>query len=241
MRPLLLVLSLLLISSSAQATAGDARASFALGKARLEQGDEVGAREAFLLSTKAAPTWLLPWLELGELAVRRREGIGEARQALAALEASGARNPRYHRILGDLAELAGEDEAAVAAWGASLARLPEQDDVRLRMASALERLERHEEAAQAYARLLARNPADLIVRARHAHALEAAGAYEAAREELETLVKLQPGKEIPLRRLARFLERRGEVERARRIHAEADRVGQRPPPRKMRPLPPSIR
>lgn len=231
----------LLFASLAQASVDDPRALFELGKARLEAGDEVGAREAFLRSSEEAPTWLLPWLELGELAVRRREGVEEAREALLALQESAGRNPRYFRILGDLLELLGEDEGAVEAWQVSLTRFPEQDEVRLRMAAALERLGRPEEAASAYSRLLYRNPSDLVVRARHAHALEASGAYDEAREELETLVKLQPGKEIPLRRLARFFERRGELEAARRLHAEADRVGQRGAPRKMRPLPPSRR
>lgn len=241
MRPLLTFLLVLLSTQAAQASPQEARAAFHRGKARLEAGDESGARAAFVRACEEAPTWLLPWLELGELAARRREELGATREALLRLEGAGAKNPRYHRILGDLAERLGEDEAAAAAWGASLARLPSQDEVRLGRASALERLGRHAEAAGEYARLLARNPRDLVVRARHAHALEAAGEPLAAREELETLIKLQPGQEIPLRRLARFFERQGELAAARRLHAEADRVGRRGPPRKMRPLPPSRR
>lgn len=233
-------LLILLFASTAQGSAQDARAHFDRGKARLADGDQAGAREAFLLSVEAAPTWLLPWLELGELAVARREGVEEAREALRALGPPGS-NPRYHRILGDLAELAGDDEAAVGAWRNSLAVLAWQDEVRLHMAAALERLGRPAEAAEEYAHLVERHPGDLVVLARLAHALEAAGAYESAREALETLVRYQPGQEIPLRRLARFLERRGELEAARRAHAEADRVGRKGAPRKMRPLPPSRR
>lgn len=236
--PRIVSLLLLVLASTAHASVQEARTHFTQGKELLEAGDQAGAREAFLRAVEEAPTWHLPWLELGELAIERREGVAEVRTALLEVAVPGG-NPRYHRILGDLAELDGDDAAAVDAWEASLARHGSQDDVRLRRAAALERLGRAEEAVEAYAILVARNPADLVVRARHAHALEAAGEYEAAREALETLVRFQPGQEIPLRRLARFLERRGEVEAARRAHAEADRLGQRGPPRKMRPLPPS--
>lgn len=232
----------LVLLAAPPARAEDPRVSFARGKALLAEGEENAARSAFLRAAEAAPTWLLPQLELGELAVRRREGVAEARAALAALADGGVTNPRYHRVLGDLAELEGDDAAAVTAWRASLERLPEQVEVRLRMAAALERRGRHAEAAEAYAVALARNPSDLVVRARYASALEASGAWEEAREQLGILVRLQPGKEIPLRRLARFHERRGELDEARRLHQEADRAGRRgEPPRKMRPLPPSRR
>jgi len=236
---IVIVLALVLASA---ARAEDPRDSFARGKALLEQGDEVAARAAFLRAAEAAPTWLLPYLELGELAIRRRENVVEVRAEMRALADIGEGNPRYHRIQGDLAELEGDDAAAIEAWRTSLALLPEQTDVRLRMATALERLGRHEEAAEAYAAVLAADPGDLVVRARHAAALEAAGRWEEAREQLRTLVRLQPGKEIPLRRLARFCERRGELEEARRLHEEADRLARRgPPQRRMRPLPPSVR
>ncbi len=235
-----LVLMLLLLASRAHGSAQDARAHFDEGRARLAEGDQAGARAAFLRAVDASPTWILPWIELGELAVARREGVREAREGLLALDAPVG-NPRFFRVLGDLAELDGDDAAAVAAWRTSLEADGRQDELRLRRAAALERLGRPAEAAEEYARILASQPADRVVLARHAHALEAAGDFEAARAALEALVRLQPGKEIPLRRLARFLERRGAHEEARRVHAEADRAANKGPPRKMRPLPPSSR
>src|SRR5690606_647789 len=239
MRSIVILLAFVVASA---ARAEDPRAAFARGKALLEQGDETAARAAFLEAAEAAPTWLLPYIELGELAVRRREGVAEARAELRARAESGERNPRYHRLLGDLAELDGDDAAAVEAWRRSLGLLSEQVEVRLRMAAALERLGRHEEAADAYALVLAHDPGDVVVRARHAAALEAAGRWDEAREQLRTLVRLQPGQELPLRRLARFHERRGELQEARRRNEAADaRARRRPREPRMRPLPPSKR
>lgn len=240
MRPWLLLL-LCLWSTPAWAGVEAARSAFAAGRAALEAGEQGEALRHFEQAASHAPTWLLPSLELGQLAARRKEGVEEARARLLALEAAGAKNPRFHRILGDLAELLGDEAQAVDAWRRSLELLPNQEEVLRQRAGALERLGRFDEAVEVHGRLVALYPHDLVYRARLAHALEQAGKFDEARTQLRILVDRQPGKEAPLRRLARFHERRGEAREAARWHREADRAGQRPPERRMRPLPPSRR
>lgn len=234
-----LPLFLLLASLPAHGGVEEAREAHARGLAALEAGDEAGARRAFLQATEEAPTWILPALDLGDLAAKRKDGVGEARALLLRVGPYGKGNPRLHRLLGDLGEIEGNDAAAAAAWEESLRLLGDQERVRAARAAALERLGRHGEAAEEYGRLVADHPHDLVYRARFAHALEQAGAFAEARAQLRILVERQQGQEAPLRRLARFHERRGEVEEARRLHAQADRAGNRPPERKLRPLLPS--
>jgi tetratricopeptide (TPR) repeat protein len=231
---------LLLWCSPAWAGVDTARSAFAAGRAALEAGEQARALEAFQAAADHAPTWLLPALEIGELAAQRREGMEEARARLAALEPAGASNPRFHRVVGDLLELLGQERQAVDAWGRSLELLPDEEVLR-KKAGALERLGRHLEAVEAYGRLVALHPHDFVYRARLAHALEQAGKHEEAQAQLRILVDRQPGKEAPLRRLARFYERRGQQQEAARWHREADRAGGRQVERRMRPLPASRR
>lgn len=88
---------------------------------------------------------------LDEAARLLADGLELERAALllAAVPASGARRDR---LLGQLAELTGDDAGAVAAYERALA-LEEDEELRLRRALALERLGRGEEVARDLERL----------------------------------------------------------------------------------------
>jgi len=237
---LLAAATLLPAISHAEAPGRDA---FARGKAALEQGDDAAARAAFEEAVAASRGWLLPRLELAELAVRRRERVAEERAAL--LEAAGPDSdvPRVHRLLAELAELAGDDEAAARSWSEAIERMPRDVEMRQRRAAVLFRLGRHAEAAEDWDRVVRARPDEPHLRLLLADALESAGRADEARAHLETAIRLQPGKETPVRRLARFLERRGETGEAKVWHAKADALRDRPPApqRNLRPLLPSRR
>lgn len=220
----------------------DARALYLRGRDAMDRGDQALAREAFLAAAEALPTWLLPRLELGELALARREDVIPIRDELLSFAQRGEDGPRLYRLVGELSLEAGDDETAQAYLAKALASRPGQPTLHVKRAGALERLGRHDEAAAEYSRALADSPDDLALRAVLASALENAGHFDEARVQLQELVDRQPGREAPLRRLARFYERRGDLERARELHRRADRAkGWTPPDRKLRPLPPSWR
>lgn len=200
-------------------------------------GEPDVAEVGFEAAIERAPTWPLPFLERAELAVARRESVAEARADLQRLEPANARMPRLHRLLGELAELSGDDEAAARSLGTALALLPDQPQVRARYAAVLARLSRHDQAATEYARVMEDLPGDHGLRGRYADSLEGAGRYAEARRQHDLLVKQQPGKEAPLRQLARFLERRGDRKGAAAVNAKADGVSGKQ--RNLRPLPPS--
>ncbi|HET9551970.1 MAG TPA: hypothetical protein VFP50_03300 [Anaeromyxobacteraceae bacterium] len=76
----------------------------------------------------------------------------ELEQAQALLDGIGPGDPRRDQLLGQLAELRGDDQAAEAAYSRALAKV-DDDDVRLRRALALERLGRGAEVKEDLARL----------------------------------------------------------------------------------------
>lgn len=222
--------------------APDARSLYLRGRDALEKGEHALAREAFLAAAEALPTWLLPRLELGEIALARRENVVAARDELLAFARRGHDGARLYRLIGELSVEADDDATAADYLSRALAMRPDQPVLRVKRAGALERLGRPGEAADEYARALAATPDDLALRAVLASALEAAGRYDEARAELEELVRRQPGRANPLRRLARFHERRGDEAAAKAAHLRADKAEGTPPPkRKLRPLPPSKR
>lgn len=219
-----------------------AAARYRAGQAALEQGDQAEAAAAFEQAAEAAPTWLLPRLELASLAVARREGMAAAREALLRVAGEDSDVSRVHRVIGELHALEGDDARAVAAWQKALQLRPWDDELRSRRASALHRLGKADEAADEWMRVVRAMPGELHLRARLAMALEDAGRFDEAQAQLEDLVRRQPGKEAPVRRLARFFERRGEREAALAAHGKADKLREKPrPSRKLRPLLPSRR
>ncbi|HWV39546.1 MAG TPA: tetratricopeptide repeat protein [Vulgatibacter sp.] len=238
------VLLLVLVTPAAAAAAAPATAAREGVPSLLDWGrylrseDEPDVAEVgFDAAIERSPTWPLPYLERAELAIARREGVAEARADLERLAAANARNPRLHRLIGELAELSGDDDAAARSLSRSLDLLPERPQVRARYAAVLARLSRHDQAAAEYARVVEELPDDHGLRSRYADALEGAGRYKEARKQLDLLVKRQPGKEAPLRQLARFLERRGDRRGAAAMNAKADAAAGKQ--RNLRPLPPS--
>ncbi|AKU91726.1 hypothetical protein [Vulgatibacter incomptus] len=237
LRPIAALTFLFLIPASAAAEDGAAvdwgKYLPAAGEARA--APNVGFDEAI----HRAPTWPLPYMEKAERAIARREGIDEARADLLRLEPANREIPRLHRLLGELAELAGDDRASEAHLKRCLELLPEQTLVRERRAAILSRLSRHGEAADEYGIALTQTPFDDALRSRYADALESAGRYEEARAQLDWLVQRQPGKEAPLRRLARFFDRRGDRRAAAEVTARADKLRSSGDKRQLRPLQPS--
>lgn len=238
-----MLLSLISILPASGHAAPPGREAYARGMSALEAGDHAAARAAFEAAWEQSRGWLLPRLELAELAVQRRERAAEERAALLAAAGPDSDVPRVHRLLAELAELEGDDAAAADSWSEAIERMPWSIDLRLRRAAVLYRLGRHAEAAEDWAHAVRARPDEPTLRWLLADALESAGRHDEARAQLEHAVRLEPGREAPLRRLARFLERRGEAIEARAIHAKADEVARRPPPqrRALRPLPPSRR
>lgn len=240
------ILLALLVSASlapAAARANPARDAWARGRAAVEAGDDGAARAAFEEAARAVPSWLQPRLELAELAVKRRERIAEERAALASVAGPDSQVPRAHRLLGQLAELAGDDEACAASLGRAIELGLDDADVRAARASALDRLGRFAEAVDEWQIAVRQRPDELHLRARLADGLESAGKLDEARKQLDELIRRQPGKETPVRRLARFLERRGDARAALAMHARADKLRATPlrPQRNLRPLLPSKR
>lgn len=214
------------------------------GRAALASGDDPTAIDAFRLAADAVPGWVHPRLELAELAVKRREGVTDARRALGVFAPSNPDLLRLHRLLGELAELDGDDEATAASFTRAIELAPfANGSFYEKRAIARARLGQHEEAVGDFREALRRLPDELHLRARLADSLEAAGRKDEARKELEALVRLQPDRESPVRRLARFLERTGDASGARAMHAKADRLRSSPPrpTRDLRPLLPSRR
>lgn len=219
------------------------RAAFEAGLAARENGDAAAARASFEKAVEASRGWLLPRLELAEMAVERRERLAEERAAL--LEAAGPDSdvPRVHRLLAELAELQGDDASAAASWGRVIDRMPYDVELRQRRATVLLRLDRHADAVSDLERVVRARPDEPHLRWLLADALESMGRHEDARLHLEHAIRLQPGREAPVRRLARFLDRRGAVVEAKSVHAKADGLRAQPQrdTRNLRPLLPSRR
>lgn len=209
----------------------------AWGNHLLAEGEPEIAEVGFSAAVERAPTWPLPFMEQAELAIARREGVEEARAHLARLEPANQGIPRLHRLIGELAELSGDDQAAARSLAKALDLRPDQPQTRARLAAVLSRLSQHDRAAAEYARVMEDLPGDHGLRSRYADSLESAGRYKEARQQLDLLVQRQPGKEAPLRQLARFLERRGDRRGAAAVNAKADAAAGKQ--RNMRPLPPS--
>lgn len=211
--------------------------------AALEAGDDAAARSHLEQAVAESRGWLLPRLELAEMAVRRRERLAEEREALLREAGADSRVPRAQRLLAELAELLGDDEAAAAAWTRAIELRPGEADYHARRAAVLYRLGRFGEAADDWAVAARARPDEPHLQMQRAEALERAGRIAEARQAHEEAIRLQPGREMPVRRYARFLERQGFEREAAARHAEADRLRSRPLPerRNLRPLPPSSR
>ena len=239
-RTVFFLLLVFLIPTSAFATA-PGRAAFERGRAALDAGDTAAARSAFEEAATQSRGWLLPRMELAELAVQRRERLEEERGALRDAAGPETDVPRVHRLLAQLSELLGDDAAAAASYGEAIARMPYEIDLRQRRAAVYFRLRLHAEAALDWDRCVRARPDEPHLRAQLADALEQIGRCDEAREQLRAMIRLEPAREAPVRRLARFLERRGENREAAAEHAKADRLRAAPQRenRNLRPLLPS--
>jgi tetratricopeptide (TPR) repeat protein len=201
-------------------------------------GDAAGAREVLETALTLAPASDDVRLELAGQLVADGLELDRAGQLVAAARAGGA--PRAHALEGELAELRGDDAAAIAAYAASLEAAPDVD-VRVRRALALERLGRGEEALRELHVASQERPGDPVVRTRLAERYEAAGLFSAAEEQLVAAAEAAPDRPAEWDRLARFYARVGKPDRARAAEARA-RVASAPAPsRKLRPLPRSSR
>ncbi len=228
--------SSLFLAAPAGAVTEGVPSLLAWGMSLQDEGKPEVAEVGFDAAIGRAPTWSLPFIERGELAIARREGVAEARADLARFEARNSQNPRLHRVMGELAEISGDDAVAERYFGKAVELRPDPN-VRARRAAALVRIERFADAATEYALVLEELPDDHAVRSRYADALESAGRHKEARGQIDLLIRRQPGKEAPLRQLARFLERRGDRKGAANANARADKLGGSE--RNLRPLPPS--
>lgn len=240
MARLFATLVLLLPSLALGGPIEQAYAAFSRGREAAAAGELPAAETAYREALAHAPGWILPDLELAELALRRREGLLTARVALEAQALRVHENPRLFRLLGALAAAQDDRAAAVPRWRRSLELAPDQPALREELALALDALGKAGEAAAEWRLLLARDPRSVTLQTRLAESLEAAGQKGEARLAYEAAVALEPDKALPLRRLARFLDRIGEAAAAAEAHAKADRLeGRAPAGRKLRPLRPS--
>jgi len=224
----------------ATAAAGHVAAAAALGAARqARRGGDAATEQAELRRAVAAdPGWDLPRLDLAELLLRDGGGAAAARELLTAPELQSA-SPRLPRLRGAAEEQLGDDLAAAAAYGQSLA-LRDDPDLRLHRAALLARSGSQAQALAEAERVRAASPGELLARSLLADLYEQAGRRAEAEAELRWLVGAAPGDPTPLRRLAAFLARGGEAAGAEAAE-EAARARDGRAGRSLRPLLPDAR
>ncbi|MFM7345287.1 MAG: glycosyltransferase [Tagaea sp.] len=176
-----------------------------------------------------------------ENSLREAAGRGDWTAALAAGRAWARAEPKSaqaHALLGYVAERAGEDAAAEAAYAASLALAPADADVRANRAAALARLGRWSEAGEEAERALARAPghalatdlARKLTAPRAAEATErgrglaAKGDATAALIEFETAARLLPDDSGAQLNLGRIRRRLGDIDGARAAFGMAGKL-----------------
>jgi len=200
-------------------------------------GDLAGARMKLELALTAAPSDALR-LEVADLLVADGGDLDRAGVLVADVRDRDA-DVRYDVLSARVAELRGDDAAAAGAYARAISRA-EDADLRLRLASALERLGRTAEAARELERVRALRPDDPSVRERLAEAYEADGRISEAEAAWVTAAAATPERAAGYERLARFYERLGRRDAAERAEARA-RAITRQGERALRPLLPSKR
>lgn len=200
-------------------------------------GDLDGARAKLEQALAAAPSDALR-LDLADLLVADGRDLDQAAALVADVRDREA-DVRYDLLSARLAELRGDDAAAADAYARAVARA-EDADVRLRRASALERLGRTAEAASELERVRALRPDDAYVQERLAAAYEAGGRIADAEAAWIAAAVAAPERAAGYERLARFYERIGRKDAAERADARA-RAITRQGERALRPLQPSRR
>jgi predicted Zn-dependent protease len=201
------------------------------------QGDAAGAQELLETAFRATPAQDDVRLELADLLVC--DGREPARAA-ALLEGMRLRGgARWNVVAGRLAEVRGDDGAAVDLYARALAAA-DDPDVRFRRALALERLARADEATAELERVRASRPDDALASAHLAERYEASGRTGDAEAQLRAAAEAQPDRAAGWERLARFYARTGHPAAASEALARAREAGGRGG-RSLRPLLPSVR
>jgi len=200
-------------------------------------GDLEGARAKLELALTAAPSDALR-LDVADLLVADGGDLDRAGVLVADVRNRDA-DVRFDVLSARVAELRGDDAAAAGAYARAISRA-EDADLRLRLASALERLGRTAEAARELERVRALRPDDPSVRERLAEAYEADGRISEAEAAWVTAAAATPERAAGYERLARFYERLGRRDAAERAEARA-RAITRQGERALRPLLPSKR
>jgi protein O-GlcNAc transferase len=184
-----------------------------------------------------------------EAELRDAAGRGDWTKAVAA-GGSWARaepeNAQAHALLGYVAERAGDDARAEAAYAASLAVAPRDADVRANRAAALARLARWDDAATEAERALALAPGHALAQdiarklpgpraaaaTERGRVLAATGDTRAALAEFESAARLLPGDVAARLNLGRIRRRLGDADGANAaFHAaeSLDRADPMPP------------
>ncbi|WP_232287268.1 tetratricopeptide repeat protein [Anaeromyxobacter dehalogenans] len=202
-------------------------------------GDLEGAREILEAAFALAPGSGEARLALADLLVADGRELDRAATLIAGAPEAAA-VPRRRVLAGRLAELRGDDAAAVAEYAAAL-DLGADAEVRVRRALALERLGRGDEALLELHRASRERPGDALVRARLAERYEAAGLLPAAEAELVAAAEATPDRAAGWDRLARFYARTHREDKARAAEAKARAAAGTPRERVLRPLLPSSR
>lgn len=220
------------------APAIDPAVEIELARLARAQGRTDDASRHLELAITAAPSVASPQLDLAELLLEEGTDLERATALVDEADRLGAPGSRAPRLRGWIAELRGDDAAAVVAYAQVLA-VATDTDVRLRRGLLLQRLARWREAAEEVSRVLVERPNDRAAHAALAEIHEAEGRLGPAEGELLKLASLAPAEAVPQRKLAAFYRRHGDAEKARVADARARSLDS--PPRALRPLRPSRR
>lgn len=209
----------------------------ARARAMRAEGDVAGARTRLEAALAAAPADDGARLELTDLLLADGRELDRAAALLAGVGAPGARGAL---LSARLAELRGDDAAAVAAYALAL-EAGDDPDARLRRGLALDRLGRAPEAIEELERVRADRPEDAIARGRLAALYEVAGRLPEAEREYRAVADARPDRVQGWDDLARFCERTGRHPEARIARERAKAARGTASARELRPLRPSGR
>jgi Flp pilus assembly protein TadD len=179
-----------------------------------------------------------PRMQLAELLLQQSIDLRRAGLLLREAEAIRPDDLRVGRYRGWLAELRGDDPAAVAEYQRVLAMRPDPE-LRLRRGVMLRRLGRLDEALAELERVASERPADRAARVAMADIYEAQGRLSEAEAALVSVAQLAPAEPGPQQQLVAFYRRHGQARKA--LDADARARALEGAPRSLRPLRPSMR
>jgi tetratricopeptide (TPR) repeat protein len=224
--------------SSAPVPAFDPTQELSLARTAQDEGRYRDASVHLERVIRADPAAFEPRMQLAELLLQQSIDLRHAGLLLREAEALRPEDVRVGRYRGWLAELRGDDAAAVAEYQRVLAMRPDPE-LRLRRGVMLRRLGRMEEALAELERVASERPADRAARASMAEIYEFQGRLGEAEAALVSIAQLAPADPLPQKQLVAFYRRHGQARKA--IDADARARALEGAPRSLRPLRPSMR